>query len=154
MTETFDDKNFGESSEMSSLTLDWGKPGDYILGTFVRVRHNIETQFGPNSIYEILAERGEFHELEGKGRNAKPKDAPTVISKGDTWSVWGRGDIFIGQMNSLRPGQIVKLLFAEEKDGKNGPWKLVKVYAPKTNEGKPMMNQEWLDGQGAVAGDL
>src|SRR3990167_5101275 len=130
MSELFDDKNFGADSEMSSLTVDWGMPGDYILGTFVRARHGVETQYGPNSIYEILAERGEFHKLTKK----KPAENATVINKGETWSIWGRNDIFNGQMNSLRPGQVVKILYVEDKEGKNGPWKDVKIYAPKTNE--------------------
>jgi hypothetical protein len=150
----FDDKNFDETSEMSSLTIDFGEPGDFILGTFIKARHGIETQFGTNSIYEITAERGQFHKLTGKGRKAVAAAEPTVISKGETWSIWGRGDIMCGQMNSLRPGQIVKVLYAEEKEGKNGTWKLVKVYAPRTNEGKPMFNQEWLDAQGVSAGDM
>jgi hypothetical protein len=68
--------------------------------------------------------------------------------------VWGRGDIFCGIMNGVRPGQVVKLTFTEEKEGKNGPWKEIKIYLPKTNEGKPMMNQEWLDNQGVMAGDM
>jgi hypothetical protein len=150
----FDDKNFGASAEMQSQEIDWGMPGDYIAGTFVKARHGVETQFGSNSIYEIYAEKGSFHRLEGKGRAAKPAKDATVIQKGEVWSIWGRGDIFCGQMNSLRPGQVVKLQFTEEKDGKNGPWKDVKIFAPKTNEGKPMMNQEWLDTQSLTGGDM
>lgn len=150
MNNIFDDNNFGESSEMSSLTIDWGRVGDYILGTFVRARHGVETQFGVNSIYEIFAEKGQFHKITKK----VAADEPTIINKGETWAVWGRGDIFNGQMNSLRPGQVIKLIFAEEREGKLGTWKLVKIYAPKTNDGKPVMNQEWLDNQGVSGGDM
>ena len=150
----FDDKNFGADAEMSSMTIDWGKPADFILGTFVKARHNIATQFGPNSIYSIFAEKGSFHKLEGKGRLAKPVEDATEIEKGQSWEVWGRGDIFCGQMNSLRPGQIIKIVYVEDKDGKNGPWKDVKIYAPKNNEGKAMMNQEWLDTQGITGADF
>ena len=154
MENVFDDSNFGEESEMSSQEIDWGKPGDFILGTFVKARHNVGTQFGDNSIYEIFAERGSFHKLTGKGRAAQPAANPTVISKGQVFNVWGRGDIFCGQMNSLRPGQVIKLTFTEEHEGKNGTWKEVKIFAPKTNEGKPQMNQEWLDIQGVSGADM
>lgn len=146
----FGDENFGEKSEMTSQTVDWGMPGDFITGTFVKARHGVETQFGPNSIYEIYAEKGEFHKMIKKVAVTEP----TKINKGETWSVWGRGDIFCGQMNGLHPGQIVKIMYAEEKEGKNGTWKLVKIYAPKTNEGKPMMNDSWLENQGVVGGDM
>ena len=150
----FDDSNFDSDAEMQSQEIDWGMPGDYIAGTFVKARHNVDTQFGKNSIYEIFADRGSFHRLEGKGRNAKPEKDATAIAKGEVWSVWGRGDIFCGQMNSLRPGQVLKLQFTEEKEGKNGPWKEIKIFAPKTNEGKPTMNQEWIDAQGITGGDF
>lgn len=149
MTDVFDDSNFGQESEMSSLTVDWGLPGDYILGTFVRARHGVETQFGANSIYEILAEKGQFHKLTKK----KAADNATIINKGETWAVWGRNDIFCGQMNSLRPGQVVKIAFTDVTETKMGEAKIVKIFAPKTNEGKPTMNQEWLDGQGVTGAD-
>ena len=137
----FDEDNFGEGSELSALTVDWGKEGDYILGTFVRARHGVETQFGTNSIYEIVAEKGSFHKLTKK----VAAENPTTINKGDTWAVWGRNEIFNGQMNSLRPGQVVKLTFAESTATKMGDAKIVKINAPKDNEGKPVMNQTWLD---------
>ena len=141
--ELFDDKNFDESSEMSSLIVEWGQTGDYILGTFIRVQHDVKTQFGINSIYHVLAEKGSFHKLIKK----KPVANSTTINKGETWSIWGRGDIFDGQMNTLKPGQIVKIIFAEEKETDMGTAKIVKVYAPKNKEGKSLMNKEWLDEQ-------
>ena len=146
----FDDKNFGDDAEVSSQSVDWGKPGDYILGTFIKARHNVKTQYGVNSIYEFLAERGQFHKLIKK----KPVDNPTVINSGETWTVWGRNDIFDSMLNALKPGQIVKIQFAEERDTPMGTSKIVKVFAPKTNEGKPTMNQEWLDNQGVSAADM
>lgn len=150
----FDDKNFDASSEASSFVIDWGKPGDFIAGTFIKSRHGIETKHGINSIYEILAEKGSYHELEGEGRNAKPVEAVTQINKGDIWGVWGRGEIFNSQMNRLIPGQVVKLLYAEDGQSQKGEFKLIKVYTPKTNEGKALMNQEWLESQEVTAGDM
>ena len=132
------------------MTLDWGLVGDYILGTFIKARHNIETQFGVNSIYEIIAEKGQYHVLTKK----KAAETPTEVIKGQTYSVWGRNDIFNGMMNSMKPGQVVKLQFMETRDTKMGESKVIKVFAPKNNEGKPQMNQDWLDGQGVSGIDM
>lgn len=148
--DVFDDKNFGEESEMSSLTIDWGVPGDYIQGTFVRARHGVETQFGSNSIYEILAEKGQYHKLTKK----VPADEPTIINKGETWALWGRTEIFNNQMNSLKPGQVVKIFYAEDVETKMGTSKIIKIRAPRDNEGRPLMNQEWLDQQSVSGGDM
>jgi hypothetical protein len=58
-------------------------------------------------------------------------------------------------MNSLRPGQIVKIIYAEDKPSTMGnDAKIIKIYAPKTNEGKPQMNEQWLENQGVMGGDL
>ncbi len=150
MTEDiFDEGNFGASAEMKAMQVDWGTPGDFILGTFVQARHNVETQFGENSIYELYAERGSFHKLTKK----VAADIPTIINRGETWSVWGRNDIFNGQMNSLRPGQVVKISFTEQKEGKSGDWKDVKIYAPRNSDGSPVMNEEWLAANGPTVSE-
>ena len=147
----FDESNFGADSEMSSQTVDWGKVGDTFTGTFVKARHNVETQFGENSIYDFFAEKGSFHKVTNKIAAEKP----TTINKGETWAVWGRNDLFNGQMNSLRPGQVVKLTFTEEQKSRKGnPAKIVKIYAPKNNDGTPVMNKEWIEAQSVTAGDF
>jgi hypothetical protein len=146
----FDDKNFGPESEVSSNTVDWGKVGNFIVATFVKARHGIETQYGENSIYEFFAEKGSFHKLTDKVAAEKP----TTINKGESWSVWGRNDLFNGQMNSLKPGQVVKLIFVEETKGQGNPAKIIKIYAPKNNDGSIVLNQEWLDAQGVTGGDM
>lgn len=142
----FSDKNFGEESEVSAQTVDWGMVGDHIKGTFVRSRHNIPTQFGENSIYEFIADGGLFHKLTKK----KAAEQPTIIKPGESWSVWGRNDILNSQLNGLRPGQVVKLLYFEEKETANGTSKIIKLYAPKNNDGTPIMNQKWLDANQTV----
>ena len=139
--ELFSDKHFGAETEMSSLTVDWGKPGDFIVGTFIKSRHNIETQYGENSIYEILADRGEFHKLVNK---VADKDV-TKINKGEIWAIWGRNDLFNGQMETLKVGQVVKIHYAEDKKSSKGnPAKIIKISAPKNNKGEPVMNETYL----------
>lgn len=150
MNNPFDDKNFGANSEMTSQTVDWGKVGDYILGTFVKARHNVETQYGTNSIYEIYSEKGSYHKLVNK----VPIALEGVIKKGETWNVWGRNDIFNGMMNSLRPGQVVKVVYSEDKPTKMGTSKIIKIYTPKNNDGTPVMNEEWLAMQGVSGLDM
>jgi len=146
----FDDSNFGVNSEMSAQTVDWGKIGDFVAGTFVKARHGIETQYGTNSIYEILAEKGQFHKLTKKVAAGEP----TIINKGEAWSVWGRNDIFNSMLNSLKVGQVVKISFTETASTKMGEAKIIKIYAPKNNDGSVVLNQEWIDQQSVVGGDF
>lgn len=148
MADLFDDKNFGDETEAKSQTVDWGTVGDYIAGTFIRARHSVETQFGPNSIYEFLAERGQFHKLTKK----KPAADPTILNKGEMWNVWGRNEIFNGTMNNLKPGQVVKITYAEDKPTQMGEAKIVKIFTPKNNDGSPIMNDAWVESQGVTAG--
>jgi len=147
----FDDSNFGAETEVSGNTVDWGKVSDFMVGTFVKARHNVDTQFGENSIYEFYCEKGSFHKVVNK----VVSETPTVINKGESWSVWGRNDMFNGQMNSFRPGQVVKLTFTEERPSQKGnPAKIVKIYAPKENDGSVVMNKEWLEAQSVTGGDM
>ena len=141
MTDIFDEGNFGDETELKAQTVEWGVVGDFILGTFIKARHAVETQYGPNSIYEILAEKGQFHKLIKK----VPVDQATTINKGETWSVWGRSEVFNGILNGLRPGQVVKLTFSEEMDTKKGQAKIVNIHAPRNNEGKPVVNEAYLE---------
>lgn len=147
----FDDSNFGAETEVSGNTVDWGKVGDFMAGTFVKARHGIETVHGENSIYEFFCERGSFHKIVNKIVAAEP----TTINKGDNFSVWGRNDMFNGQMNSLKPGQVVKITYTEERPSKQGnPAKIIKIFAPKNNDGSVVMNQAWLDAQSVTGGDM
>ena len=83
MADVFDEENFGEETELAPQSVDWGVPGDYILGTFIKARHGVKTKYKPNSIYEFFAENGSFHKLIGEGRNAKPVEESTKINKGE-----------------------------------------------------------------------
>lgn len=142
----FDDSNFGADTEISGNTIDWHKVGDYVVGTFVKARHNVETVHGENSIYELFCEKGTFHKKDG---------TEVIVNKGDTYSVWGRNDLFDGQMNSLKPGQVIKLTFAEERPSKQGnPAKIIKIFAPKNNDGSVVMNATWLEAQSVTGGDF
>ena len=51
MENIFDEGNFGDEAELKAQTVEWGVIGDYILCTFVKARHAVETQYSPNSIY-------------------------------------------------------------------------------------------------------
>ena len=144
----FGDEGFSEETELTAQTVDWGKINDQITGTFIKARHGVETQFGQNSIYEILSEKGEFHKLTKK----VPAEKPTIIHKDEVWSVWGRNEIFNSQLNSLKPGQVVKLIYTEDVDTKMGTMKMIKIRAPRNNDGTVVMNQTWLDQNVGLAG--
>lgn len=140
--EIFGEDNFGESSEMTAQTIDWGKVGDSVVGTFIKSNRGVKTKFGDNTVYDILVERGEFHKI---NKDKSVQSTPTILKKGDIWSTWGRNDIFDGQMNSLKPGQIIKIVFESSKPSTLGnDAKIVKIFAPKDNEGNPKMNAAYV----------
>lgn len=126
MTDIFDEKN-----EMKPQSVDWQKVGDNIVGTLIDVRNNLKTAFGLNTLYEIRAKSGFFH--------VKDSNTKVEIKEGDIWGVWGRGDIFNGQMRRIKIGQKVGLKFTETQPSSMGnPAKIIKVF----NDGT--MDDDWL----------
>ncbi len=122
----FDDKN-----EVQPQSINWGKVGDHIFGTKVGQRGGVSTKFGENTIYEVKAEGGVFHDKEGN---------EVALKTGDVWGVWGRNDIFDAQMNRMQVGQKFGLKFVESKPSSMGnDAKIIKVYT--TGE----MDTEWLE---------
>jgi len=136
----FDDKN-----KMKAFIVDWGKAGDYLEGTFVSAKHNIETQYGLNTLYEFRVREGECHLLTKK----VAAEEVTVMIAGDIWGIWGRNDIFNGLMNRLRPGQKVQIEFIEERESRLGnDQKMIEIY----NDGT--YDQEYLDSLEVDAKDV
>ena len=126
MPDIFDEKN-----EVKPQTIDWYKVGDQVFGTKVGQRANIKTKFGPNTLYEIKAEGGVYHTKDGE---------EVAIKKGEIYGVWGRGDIFDGQLNRMQIGQKFGLKFTESKPSSAGnDAKIIKVYT--TGE----MDNEYLE---------
>lgn len=128
MSNIFDDKN-----EMQPQSINWGKVGDNLVGTKIGQKSGVKTKFGLNMLYDVKVESGVFHTKEGK---------EIVLKAGDVWGVWGRGDIFDGQLNRMQIGQKFGLKFVESKPSTMGnDAKIIKVYT--TGE----MDNAWLESQ-------
>lgn len=122
--------------------------GDNINGTLISVREVKSTLPGKEGelqkIYEIKADGGSFHDVDG---NKKPIKPPIEIKEGDYWNVGG-GFVVDNQLRNVRLGQKVGIKFTDEKPNKTkgfNPTKIKKVYVPKDSNGLPLVDQEWLD---------
>jgi len=133
MSNIFDDKN-----EVQMQSVNWGAIGDHIFGTKVAVRHNVDTQYGKNSLYSIKAEGGEFTDKHG---------AKVTIKPGETWDVWGRNDIFNAQLDRMQIGQKLGIKFVPSMPGADEKFKYIKPYTAGE------MDQEWLESGGVIAGE-
>jgi hypothetical protein len=149
------DSIFDSKNELKANFIKWGKIGDYIVGTLVRV-FSMPDSYAKvpgtmKNVYEIKASEGFFNNIENK----KLTGETTTINVGDLYCVDGNG-AFRAQMESIKVGQIIGVKFIEErpaKDPKNFDAKITKVYAPKGPDGvKPLMDEEWLKESASVEG--
>lgn len=135
MTNIFDEKN-----EVKSLWVKWGKINDQIFGTFIASRE-IDSQLPGKEgekvkLYEILAEGGEYHELDKK---KNPIDPAVKVQVGEVYFVGGKMGID-AQMRRVKVGQRIGMRFTEEKESNTKGFnalKIIKVFAGD-------MNKEWL----------
>lgn len=111
---------FSEKNEVQPQSINWGKVGDNVFGIKVSQRDGVKTKFGDNCIFGIMADGGFFHDKSG---------VKVEIKKGEIWDVWGRGDIFDGQMKRLQMGQKFGLKFVESKPSTMGnDAKIIKLF--------------------------
>jgi len=142
------DDVFSEENEVQSQWVKFNVPlEDRIFGTLIAKRQVKSTMPGKetqvNNVYDMKAEYGSFHRLD---ENEKIIDEPIVIEKEEIWSVGGTSTID-RQMRNIRVGQKIGLKFIETQPSKTKgfkPAKIVKVYAPKDENGQPQMDGEFL----------
>lgn len=124
---------FAGMDEVKSQWIKWGKVGDWIRGTLCDVRE-MDSQMPDRAgekvkVYEFIASGGSFHNFEKVAGETKIDKDPTVLEKGQVWTVGGKAGID-SQMRNVKIGQIFGMRFAEEKPNKNksfSPTKVVKV---------------------------
>ena len=139
---------FDESNEVQSNWVKFNVPlEDKIFGTLIakrQVKSNLPGKEGELVwVYELKAEYGSFHELDDK---KKVIETPVMVGNGDFYSIGGK-PMIDRQMQNIRIGQKIGLKFIEEIPSKTkgfAPQKVVKVYAPKNDDGTPMMDEEFL----------
>lgn len=137
-------------NEASNAFVSWGAVGDFVYGTLTAVREVESTlpdrQGEMQKIYEIKVKECTYHILDDK---KNPIEPPETLDDGDVVSVGGRKTID-SRMARIKVGQMVGLKFVEELPPKTKGYnatKMIRVFAPKANDGNPLMDQEWLDSQ-------
>lgn len=122
----------GDLNEVKSQWVKWGKPGDWIRGTLCDVREmdsQLSDKPGKVKVYEFIAAGGSFHNFEKVAGETKVDAEPTLLEKGQVWTIGGKAGID-SQMRNVKIGQIFGMRFSEEKPNKNkafSPTKVVKV---------------------------
>lgn len=150
-------------SEDNAVASNWVKFNvpveDKIFGTLIAKRQMKSTIPGQEgkmvNIYELKADMGAFHVLDEK---KKVVDEPVTVQPGEFYSVGGTA-VIDRQMQNIKRGQKVGFKFIEERPSKTkgfAPAKIVKVFAPKNDDGSYLMDEEWLisDGQQELAAEF
>ena len=123
---------------------------DKVFGTLIEKRTMKSTLPGAEgkvvNVYEMKVDEASFHTLDEKKRVV---EEPIVLSSGDFISVGGTA-VIDRQMQNIRVGQKIGLKYIEEKPSKTkgfAPAKIVKVFAPKNEDGTPQMDEDFIHQQ-------
>ena len=138
------DDFFSEENEVKSSFIQWGKPGDFLIGTLVDKRE-VENQLADKAgtmqtIYELKVDKGEYHVI---NEDKSIATEATALKSDDIWSIGGKPAID-SQMRNVKIGQIVGMKYMEEKPSKTkgyNPTKVIKIYT----SGK--LDEAWLEAQ-------
>ena len=123
---------------------------DKVFGTLIAKRTMKSTMPGKEgndvNVYEMKCDEGSYHTLDDKKRII---EEPVVVEAGAFLSIGGTA-VIDRQMQNIRIGQKIGLKFIEEKPSKTkgfAPAKIVKVYAPKNEDGSVKMDDDFLEEQ-------
>ncbi len=147
-------KQSGWDSDENEVQSNWVKFNipleDKIFGTLIGKRTMKSTMQGKEgqevNVYEMKADEGLYHVLDDKKRVV---DEPVIVEPGSFLSIGGTA-VIDRQMQNIRVGQKIGLKFIEERASKTkgfAPAKIVKVYAPKNEDGSAKMDEEFLEQQ-------
>ena len=138
-----------EANEVKSQWVKFNVPmEDKIFGTLLTKRQMKSTIPGKEGelvwVYELKAENGSFHEVD---ENKVVIPTPVVVNAEEVWSVGGKNSVDV-QMRNIKIGQKVGLKFIDTQPSKTkgfAPAKNIRVYAPKNEDGTPVMDTAWLE---------
>ncbi len=145
------DKNKDWDSESNEVQSNWVKFNvpmvDKFFGTLIlkrKMKSTIPGQEGKEvNVYDFKGEEGQYHVLDEK---KKVVEEAVVVEPGAFYSVGGTA-VIDRQMQNVKVGQKIGMKFIEEKPSKTkgfAPAKVVKIYAPKKEDGSPVMDEEFL----------
>lgn len=140
---------FDSENEVSSNWVKFNVPQeDKVFGTLLSKRQMKSTLPGKEGelvwVYEMKMDYGSFHELDEKKRVI---EEPITVEEGSIYNVGGKS-VIDRQMQNIKIGQKIGLKFIEEVEPKTkgfNPAKVIKVYAPKNDDGTPQMDEAWLE---------
>ena len=145
---------FDESNAVPSNWVSWGVPvEDKIFGTLV-ARSTMKSTFPGKegqivNNYEMKADFGSFHKLDEK---KNPIEPAIEVQEGEFYNIGGK-DMIDRQMKNVKLGQKVGLKYIEDVPAKTkgfAPAKVIKVFAPKNDDGTFKMDTEWVEERNAL----
>lgn len=112
--------------EVASQAVTFGKPGDFIKGTYTGVKQ-VKTDLGPTLLFEIKGDVGSYHNVDGK---KNPVEPAVTVTKGVFYNVWRgkEGSVIDDLFKKSKFGDIVAIQFKEEKESKTKGYAPFKVY--------------------------
>lgn len=142
--------DYSEDDVMQSPWMRWGKVGDSLQGTLIRVfkKMQISLKTGQEeevTVYELKCDSGTYHQLDD---NKKAITPPVQIGEGELYKVADHFTIH-DVMKNVKIGKKLKIAFTETKASQkkgNAPMKIRKVYS------KGTMDEDWLKEQEAELG--
>lgn len=156
------DDVFDDSNQVPSNWVSWGVPAialdgtksekcDKIFGTLIRKFETTTTT--PEGVvkkvtnYELKADFGSYHDLDEK---KNPIEPAIEVEEGGFYNIGGRPGL-VPQMQNVKIGQKIGLKYVEEVASKkkgNNPAKIIRVFAPKNDDGSYKMDEQFLAEQG------
>jgi len=142
------DPLFDEENEVKPdyKNLAWGRVGDWFKGTLTdntrQIPNNLSQKKEMQTIFEFKAHGGSFHDI----INKVVQEIPTVVNKGEFWSLITSKPALLSVLNKVKIGQVVGLRFKESKEAKTPGFDDAKIISVYPGE----MDAEY---QGETAGD-
>ena len=151
MTKTSTTSWDSAENEAKNSFVSWGKIGDYVYGTLLKVKQVKSTLPGKEgqmqNVYEVKVKQCSYHNLDD---NKQPMETPETPAEGDIVSVGGRSATD-SRMSHVKIGQIFGQKFVEELPAQTKGFnktKVIKVFVPKDPAtGEYLMDAEVVEAQ-------
>lgn len=140
-------------NEAQSQIMKFNEIGDFIKGTLIDVskRQSPDAYGKISTIFTIKVKEGKFLGSSKNEKTGKSKldETPTIMHEGEEYVLFADG-ILAGLMKKIKIGQKFMVKLTELKPTTKGNDAKIKKVFPGTDEqGKPLMDTEWLEEQKA-----
>lgn len=138
--------------EIKAKNFKFAAIGDYLKGTLLDVTKTTSPdKYGKLSyIYKVKVAEGTFYDSTKNEKTGKFEinKEPTVLNAGEEYVFFVATDkgVLIGAMKDVKIGQKFMAKFTELKPTTKGEdAKIIKVFGGKTSDGKPLMDEVWVE---------